>query len=266
MSGPTRVGGDRASAGRALPGDLAWDLGGVTGAENTTAASGQADAELDRVRREIIGCRRCPRLVAWREETAGPHGWGAPVPGFGDPAARVFLLGLATSASGGNRVGRAFTGNASAQFLVAGLHRAGLASLPHSVHPGDGLRLRGVWMASAVRCPPPANRPTAAERAACAEHLQAEWRALPRLRVVVALGGFAWAAAQHCLRRRPLTPFAHGRVLRADPGPMLMACYHPSPQNTRTGLFTAAMLDAALHRAWDLAAGDPATGSVDGRP
>lgn len=206
-------------------------------------------AKLDRVRRSIVGCDRCPRLVSWRREIAGPDGWGAPVPGFGDPAARIFLLGLATAATGGNRVGRAFTGNRSARFLVAGLHRAGLANQPHSEHVDDGLRLRGAWMASAVRCPPPGNRPTAAERAACAQHLRAEWRVLDELLVVVALGGFAWTAAQHAAGHRPLAPFAHGRELSLDNGLILLGCYHPSPQNTGTGVLTADMLDAVLHRA-----------------
>ena len=208
---------------------------------------------LARVRRAIVDCRRCPRLVAWRAETAGPGGWGRPVPGFGDPQARIFLLGLATAAGGGNRSGRAFTANRSASFLVAGLHRAGLANQATSEHVDDGLVLRRAWMASAVRCPPPGNRPTAAERSACAGHLEAEWAALPGLRVVVALGGAAWGAALRCAGVRPMPAFAHGREVSLPDGNVLLGCYHPSPQNTNTGVLTGAMLDAVLQRARDLA-------------
>lgn len=203
---------------------------------------------LARVRADVLGCRRCPRLVEWRTATAG-DGPGLPVPGFGDRTARIHVLGLATAATGGNRTGRAFTGNRSATFLVAALHRAGLANQPRSEHADDGLRLHDVWMSSAVRCPPPANRPTAAERAACADHLRAEWAALSRLRVVVALGGLAWTAAQHAAGARPLTPFAHGRLLALPTGGTLLGCYHPSPQNTNTGLLTPVMLDALLQQA-----------------
>lgn len=171
----------------------------------------------------------------------------------------MFFLGMATAATGGNRVGRAFTGNRSASFLVAGLHRAGFANQATSEHAGDGLRLDRAWMASAVRCPPPQNRPTAAERDACATHLRAEWRALPQLRVVVALGALAWTAAQRCAGIEPIVDFAHGRETRlpatpAHPGgAALVACFHPSPQNTNTGLLTPDMLDTVLRRATDLA-------------
>lgn len=214
---------------------------------------------LARSRANIVACAACPRLVHSRRASAGPDGWGAPVPGFGDPDARVFFLGMATAATGGNRVGRAFTGNRSASFLVAGLHRAGLANRATSVGLGDGLRLHGSWMASAVRCPPPRNRPTAAERDACATHLRAEWRALPHLLVVVALGSLAWTAAQRCAGTKPVVDFVHGRETRlpAIPalpaGAVLVACYHPSPQNTNTGLLTPDMLDTVLRRATDLA-------------
>lgn len=166
---------------------------------------------------------------------------------------------MATAAAGGNRVGRAFTANRSASFLVAGLHRAGLTNQASSEHAGDGLRLRRAWMASAVRCPPPQNRPTAAERDTCATHLRAEWRALPHLRVVVALGSLAWTAAQRCTGTKPIVDFAHGRETRlpATPdlpaGATLVACFHPSPQNTNTGLLTPDMLDTVLRRANDLA-------------
>ncbi|MFC4942059.1 uracil-DNA glycosylase [Pseudonocardia sp. GCM10023141] len=218
-----------------------------------TLGTGPLPDALARVRREIVGCHRCPRLVSWREETADPDGWGAPVPGFGDPAAWIFLLGLATAAGGGDRVGRAFTGNRSASFLVAALHRAGLANQATSEHVDDGLVLQRAWMASAVRCPPPGNRPTAAERSACAGHLEAEWAALPGLRVVVALGGLAWGAALRCAGVRPLPAFAHGRELPLPTGTVLLGCYHPSPQNTNTGVVTGSMLDAVLLRARTLA-------------
>jgi uracil-DNA glycosylase len=212
-------------------------------------------AALARARHDIETCHRCPRLVSWRTQTAGPDGWARPVAGFGDPAAQVFLLGLATAATGGNRVGRAFTGNPSATFLVAGLHRTGFANQPRSEHLGDGLVLHGAWMASAVRCPPPGNRPTAGERDACGDHLRAEWRALPRLRVVVAMGGLAWTAALRCAGVRGAPRFAHGASTPLAGGMTLLGCYHPSPQNTRTGLLTPAMLDDCLLRAGALAAG-----------
>ncbi|MDQ2706638.1 MAG: uracil-DNA glycosylase [Actinomycetota bacterium] len=202
----------------------------------------------------MVACTRCPRLVTWRAQTAGRDGWGAPVPGFGDPDARVFVLGMATAAGGGNRVGRAFTGNRSADTLVAALHRTGFASQPTSVHIGDGLRLRGAWMASAVRCPPPGNRPTAAERDACGVHLRAEWQALPRLRVVVALGALAWTAAQRVAGVRPAVPFGHRREVSLPDRMLLLGCYHPSPQNTNTGLLTTDMLDEILRRARELSA------------
>lgn len=204
-----------------------------------------------------MACTRCPRLVAWRAETAGPEGVGAPVAGFGDPAAGVYLLGMATAAGGGNRTGRAFTGNRSADTLVAALHRTGFANQPTSEHPGDGLRLHRAWMASAVRCPPPRNRPTAAERDACLGHLRAELAALPHVRVVVGLGVFAWDAALRCRGITPRPAFAHGRELHAPGGPSLLACYHPSPQNTNTRLLTPAMLDTVLRRARELIGDGP---------
>jgi uracil-DNA glycosylase len=220
---------------------------------------------LEAVGRDIAECSRCPRLVAWRTEAArnpparfaGERYWARPVPGFGDPAARVYLLGLATAAHGGNRTGRAFTGNSTADWLVRSMHRAGLANQPTSDRPGDGLRLRGAWMGSAVRCAPPGNRPTPAERDACLPYLSAEVAALPRLRVLVCLGAFAWAAALHWARIRPRPPFGHGAEHRTESGLVLLASYHPSRQNTNTGLLTEAMLDAVLRRARDLAEDRP---------
>lgn len=213
-------------------------------------------AERARVAARIRVCRRCPRLVAWRED--GDR--GAPVPGFGDPAATVFLLGLATAAPG-NPTGRPFTANRSADFLLAALHRAGLADRPFSEHAGDGLRLRGAWMASAVRCPPPGHRPLAAERDACLQHLRDEWHALPRLRAVVALGAFAWDAALRAADVRPRPRFTHGARVATPDGSVLLASYHPSPQNTNTNLLTAAMFDTVLGQA--CTAGRYATAATD---
>jgi uracil-DNA glycosylase family 4 len=179
---------------------------------------------LEAVGREITACTRCPRLVAWRTEVAaapparfaGQEYWARPVPGFGDPGARIHVLGLATAAHGGNRTGRAFTGNPTADWVVHALHRAGLANQPTSEHAGDGLRLRGVWLGSAVRCAPPGNRPTPAERDACLPFLSAEVAALPELRALVCLGAFAWQAALHWAGVRPKPRFAHGAEHRLD--------------------------------------------------
>ena len=204
-----------------------------------------------------MSCRRCPRLVAFREHAAanpkpayaGQDYWARPVPGFGDPDAGVYVLGLATSAHGGNRTGRAFTGNATADWLVAALHRAGLADRPTSTARGDGLRLNGAWMASAVRCAPPKDRPTAGERRECARFLDAELALLTGVRVIVCLGALAWNAAVDWAGVRPRPPFGHGREHVIGGGRILLGCYHPSPQNTRTGRLTAPMLDAVLDRA-----------------
>lgn len=212
---------------------------------------------LAEVENEVVACRRCPRLVAFREQAAahrrpvyaGQAYWARPVPGFGDPAASVYVLGLATSAHGGNRTGRAFTGNPTADWLVAALHRAGLANQPTSVHRDDGLRLRGAWMASAVRCAPPADRPTSVERHTCARFLDAELAALDGVRAIVCLGALAWNAAADWAGVRPRPPFGHGRELPIADDRVLLGCYHPSPQNTRTGRLTTAMLDEIFTRA-----------------
>jgi len=224
---------------------------------------------LKQVTDAIVSCNRCTRLRRYcqfvaREKKAAHRDeeyWGKPVPGFGDPRARVLILGLAPAAHGANRTGRVFTGDgigASGDFLMAALHRAGFANLSTSRHPDDGLRLTDVYIAAAVRCAPPDNKPLPSEIAACADHLDAEIAALPRLQIVVALGKIAWDAwLQHLVRRgasiRPKPAFAHGAVFRpaaprstsGTPGTLgtLMGAFHPSRQNTNTGKVTAAMYD-----------------------
>jgi len=231
----------------------------------------QGVAELTRLAQEIAGCRRCPRLVQWRERVAherraafaGERYWGRPVPGFGDPAARVVVLGLAPAAHGANRTGRMFTGDRSGEFLFAALFRNGFASAPVSSSREDGLRLRDAWITAAVRCAPPANRPTPAERDACLPWTVRELRLLEDARVLLCLGAFAWAAALRLTVAasgggealpRPRPRFAHGAELAGERF-TLLGCYHPSQQNTFTGRLTAPMIDAVLRRARALAAG-----------
>jgi uracil-DNA glycosylase family 4 len=214
-------------------------------------------------------CRACPRLVTWREQVAVTRRrsfqdesyWGRPVPGWGDERPRVLILGLAPAAHGGNRTGRVFTGDRSGDVLFAALHRAGLASQDTSVRAGDGQRLTGARMAAAVRCAPPANKPEPAERDTCAPWLTAELaRCASDLRVIVCLGGFAWQALWPrlaelgCAVPRPRPAFGHGAQARvgwppgtdAEPGLLVLGCYHPSQQNTFTGRVTPAMLDDVL--------------------
>jgi uracil-DNA glycosylase family 4 len=211
---------------------------------------------------EIVACRRCPRLVAWREQVARekvarfrdePY-WGRPVPGFGDPDARILLVGLAPAAHGGNRTGRVFTGDASGDFLWAALHRAGMADRASSRRAEDGLTLTDVYIAAAVRCAPPANRPTPGERDRCAPYLARELALLDGVRVLVALGAFAWDAALRVMAangaassgRRP----RFGHAAEVEVGPYrLIGTYHPSQQNTFTGRLTPAMFDAVIGRA-----------------
>jgi uracil-DNA glycosylase family 4 len=216
---------------------------------------------------DITTCRRCPRLVAWREEVAqrrvARHRddvyWGRPVPGFGDPQARLLLLGLAPAAHGGNRTGRVFTGDnpgGSGELLFKALHRAGYSPRPRSLAAGDDLRLRDAYIAAATRCAPPDNKPTTAERDACRPFLARELRLLSELRVVLALGGYAWSAAllamaQLGYRTSPRPRFGHGA--EATVGPYrLVGCYHPSQQNTFTGRLTLTMLDDILARAREI--------------
>jgi uracil-DNA glycosylase family 4 len=230
----------------------------------------QADMKLAELGAEIVGCRRCARLVAWREEVArepraafaGEEYWGRPLPGFGDPSARLLVMGLAPAAHGANRTGRMFTGDRSGDFLFAALSRTGFASQPTSRARDDGLRLRGAWIGAAVRCAPPANRPTPQERDACLPWSVRELRLLSNVRVVLCLGAFAWDAALRLTAAmvgpsysppRPRPRFGHGVELPAEPY-SLLGCYHPSQQNTFTGRLTETMMDAVLERARELAA------------
>jgi uracil-DNA glycosylase family 4 len=217
---------------------------------------------LDSLERRVTRCRRCPRLVEWRERVArekraafaDEEYWGRPLPGFGDPAAPVYVLGLAPAAHGGNRTGRIFTGDRSGDWLFASLHRTGFANQPTSVRPGDGLRLEGAFIAAAVRCAPPANRPLPQELANCLPYA-AEELGLLRPAVIVCLGSFAWAAACRVLGIKPRPRFGHGAEHRPDEGPALLGSYHPSQQNTFTGKLTEEMIDAVFSRARELAAG-----------
>ena len=216
---------------------------------------------LARLEREVTRCRRCPRLVEWRERVArekraafaGEDYWGRPVPGFGDPAARVFVLGLAPAAHGGNRTGRVFTGDRSGDFLFASLHRTGFANQPVSVHAGDGLELRDAWVAAAVRCAPPANKPLPAERDNCLPYAARELELMPQVRVIVCLGAFAWAAGARLLSVRPRPRFGHLALHESDAGVAMLGCFHPSQQNTFTGRLTPEMMDAAFTLARELA-------------
>jgi uracil-DNA glycosylase family 4 len=217
---------------------------------------------------EVSSCRRCPRLVQWREQVARERRaafsqetyWGRPVSGFGDPSARVLLLGLAPAAHGANRTGRMFTGDRSGDFLYAALWRTGFANQPVSRDRRDGLRLSGAWVTAAVRCAPPENKPSTSERDTCAPWLLAEVRALPGLEVVVCLGAFAWDAALRlrsqlsadALALKPRPRFGHGAEVDCEPF-KLLGSYHPSQQNTFTGRLTEAMLDQVLERAQTLA-------------
>ncbi len=211
---------------------------------------------------EIVVCRACPRLVAWREQVARekvarfrdePY-WGRPVPGFGDPEARILIVGLAPAAHGGNRTGRVFTGDASGDFLFAAMHAVGLANQPVGRRADDGLILSGAYIAAAVRCAPPVNKPTPLERATCQPFLVRELALLADVRVLVALGAIAWESAFRTIAAltgddaRPRPRFGHGAVARAG-GYEIVGSYHPSQQNTFTGRLTPPMLEDVLARA-----------------
>ncbi|HXU06006.1 MAG TPA: uracil-DNA glycosylase [Polyangia bacterium] len=219
---------------------------------------------LATVRAAIVDCDDCPRLRRYcariaREKKAAHRAetyWGRPVPGFGDPNARLLLVGLAPAAHGANRTGRVFTGDGSGDFLLSALHAVGFANIPTSRSADDGLVLRDAYILAAVRCAPPDNKPTPAEIARCQRHLAAEIAALPRVRVVVALGKIghdaylAHVAATHGVRPRPRPAFAHASEARlGDDLPVLLGCYHPSRQNTNTGKLTPPMMRAVFQRA-----------------
>ncbi len=245
----------------------------------TTGVVAQQDSERRRERRlrelegEIIACRRCPRLVAWREQTARePKAafahetyWARPLPGFGDPGAHVLVLGLAPAAHGGNRTGRMFTGDRSGDFLYAAMWRAGLANQPSATSRDDGLELKGARVTAAVRCAPPQNRPTPAERDECLPWALSELEQLGSVRVIVCLGAFAWDAALRldaavaaggdldaAVLPRPRPRFAHGAEHEGARYPLL-GCFHPSQQNTFTGRLTEPMIDAVFVRALEIA-------------
>jgi uracil-DNA glycosylase family 4 len=221
---------------------------------------------LEALEREVTSCRRCPRLVEWRERVAtekraafrAQEYWGRPIPGFGDPAARVVILGLAPAAHGANRTGRVFTGDRSGDFLFAAMHRTGFANQPTSVSADDGLALTGAWITAAVRCAPPDNKPLPSERDACSSWLHAELPLLREARLILCLGGFAWQSALRARAAlgdpagRPLPRFGHGAEAPGERWPLL-GCFHPSQQNTFTGRLTEGMLDDVLLRARELA-------------
>ena len=253
--------------GTGWPDDPATSDTPVASTPERVAAIAAATKSLAALDAAVTVCRACPRLVDWREQVAEvkrksfaaqPY-WGRPVAGWGAVAPRVLVVGLAPAAHGGNRTGRVFTGDRSGDMLFAALHRAGLANSPLAVDAADGLQLIGTRIVAAVRCAPPANSPTPAERQTCVPWLDAEWRlAGPHVKVIVALGGFAWRAALDMVRAgdgsicSPLPRFGHGAaaVLGTPHGEiMLLGCYHPSQQNTFTGRLTAAMLDDVFGRA-----------------
>lgn len=217
--------------------------------------SRKTSEELADLEEEITTCRACPRLVEWRERVARERRaafrdeeyWGRPVPGFGDADAKVVVLGLAPAAHGANRTGRFFTGDRSADFLIASMYRTGFANQPNSEYIGDGLELYGAWISAAVRCAPPQNRPTLAERDACLTFLARELEILGAT-VIVCLGGFAWDAAMKSFGIRPKPKFGHGTTFEAE-GFTLIGCYHPSQQNTFTGVLEPGMMDAVFRAA-----------------
>jgi uracil-DNA glycosylase family 4 len=215
---------------------------------------------LARVTAEVVDCRLCPRLVGWRELVATEKRasfaqedyWGRPVPGFGDPAARVLVVGLAPAAHGGNRTGRVFTGDRSGDWLFASMHRTGFANQPTSVALDDGLELWGAYIAAVVRCAPPANKPTPEERDTCVPYLGREIALLDELRVFVVLGQFAYDALCRLLGVRPKPRFGHGVEVAVGEGRTIVCSFHPSQQNTFTGKLTEPMLDAVFQRAREI--------------
>ncbi len=221
-----------------------------------------ASPELAALTEEIVACRLCPRLVAWREQVARERRasfadqeyWGRPVPGFGDPRARIVVVGLAPAAHGGNRTGRVFTGDRSGDWLFAAMFRAGLANQSTSISVDDGLALTGAYVCAAVRCAPPQNKPTPQERTACLPFLRRELALLTEVAVVLVLGQFAYQVVAAELGVRPRPRFGHGAEAVAPDGRVVLCSYHPSQQNTFTGTLTEPMFDAVFARALELAA------------
>jgi uracil-DNA glycosylase len=241
----------------------------ANGPEDVRRLAADAPSLADLCARQSV-CRACPRLVEWREKVAVERRrafadetyWGRPIAGWGDPEPRILIVGLAPAAHGGNRTGRIFTGDRSGDWLFASLHRVGLAAIPSSTHAGDGQRLIGARMAATVRCAPPDNKPTPAERTACLPWLAREVsETAATVRVIVALGGYAWQGVWPALRQagyglpRPRPAFGHGVEVAltapASTGVLLLGCYHPSQQNTFTGRVTETMLDTIFTRARD---------------
>jgi uracil-DNA glycosylase family 4 len=218
--------------------------------------------ELERLAAEVVACRACPRLVSWREEVAthkrasfaDQEYWGRPVPGFGDPGARLLVVGLAPAAHGGNRTGRVFTGDRSGDWLFGALYRAGFANQSTSVSRDDGLVLDAAYVTAVVRCAPPANVPTVDERDHCLPFLRRELALLNEVRVIICLGHFAWGVLCRQFALRPKPRFGHAVECRLPDGRTLLASYHPSQQNTFTGTLTEPMFDAVFRRAKALSA------------
>ena len=239
-----------------------WRFGSLRGDHVAPPPDHVPADSLVRIGAEIETCFACPRLVAWRAETAtakrasfaGEAYWGRPLPGFGDPDATLLVVGLAPAAHGGNRTGRVFTGDRSADWLYRALHRAGYANQPTSVAVDDGLELRGAWVNAAVRCAPPANKPTPDERDTCVPYLRRELALLTSVRAVVVLGAFAHQVVSGVLGLRPRPRFGHLAEAPLPGGRTLICSYHPSQQNTFTGTLTEAMLDAVFTRARALGA------------
>jgi uracil-DNA glycosylase family 4 len=261
-----------AAPGAGWPGDPASPLTPIAHSDADVVRLAGNAPTLEHVDARVSVCRACPRLVGWREAVAldkraafrdEPY-WGRPIPGWGDPAPAIAILGLAPAAHGGNRTGRIFTGDRSGDWLFAALHRAGLARLPTSEHAADGQQLSGVRILAAVRCAPPANKPTPQERDACRPWLARELEFIrPSLRVIVVLGGFAWTALWPALADAGLEPparkaaFGHLREVEVGGSLLVLGSYHPSQQNTFTGRLTEPMLDAVFTRTKDYSASRP---------